>query len=168
MVKKLHPQPIYGPEDIGKTLNLKNLQSAITRACHDLGLSVEVTLDEMREGGMLSNKIPCILVRHQTYKTSYLQHVIVQKTLFNSSHIVVYLAGKSHNLLKMGVGEEAYGQWGTRARIYGVTKGEAGSWLPTFGELILGHAGKSASKKFHNQEKPYYERVEYAIGFAIG
>jgi len=62
MVKKLQPQPLYGPEDIGTPINLDNLQSAITRACHELGLPVEVSKDEMREDGMLSKKIPCIVV----------------------------------------------------------------------------------------------------------
>ena len=167
MVKKLHPQPIYGPEDIGTSINIDKLQSAITSICHDLGLPVDVRKDEMREDGMFSKKIPCLVVSHQNYRKSYFQHVIVQKTLFHSCHITVHLAGNSANLMKMGIGEEAYGQWTTNARIYGVTKGKAGSWLPSFTQIVLGQSGKKASRKFNNNEKPYYERVEYAIGLAI-
>lgn len=167
MVKKLHPQPIYGPEDIGTSIDIDNLQSAITSVCHELGLPVDVRKDEMREDGMFSKKIPCLVVSHQNYRRNYFQHVIVQKTMFHSCHITVYLAGNSANLMKMGIGEEAYGQWTTNARIYGLTKGEKGSWLPSLTQIILGQSGKKAARKFNNNEKPYYERVEFAIGLAI-
>ena len=39
--------------------------------------------------------------------------------------------------------------------------------MPTFTEVVVGLSGKSAARKFNDQEKPYYERVEYAIGYAL-